>query len=111
MDVGLKTIHVAERDTQVANVPKRLDEFVNTWSIHGFVSEGLQPSELGWGTHEKRLPLDANEHPVGAEMRDLSEPARLRHPGALLDADQWRDDRLPDHPWRGDHAGGLFHGA
>jgi homospermidine synthase len=52
MDIGLKVIHVAERDTQVANIPKRRDEFVNTWSIHGFVGEGLQPAELGWGTPE-----------------------------------------------------------
>lgn len=54
--VGIRVIHIAERDTQVANVPKRLGEFVNTWSVDGFVSEGAQPAELGWGTHEKALP-------------------------------------------------------
>jgi homospermidine synthase len=30
-----------------------MNVFVNTWSVEGFVSEGLQPAELGWGTHEK----------------------------------------------------------
>ena len=84
MDVGLKTIHVAERDTQVANIPKKLDEFVNTWSIHGFVSEGLQPSELGWGTHEKRLPLDANEHPVGPKCAIY-----LNQPGCVTQVRSW----------------------
>ena len=38
--LGVKVIHVAEHDTQVSNVPKKLGEFVNTWSIDGFVSEG-----------------------------------------------------------------------
>src|SRR5215471_9792106 len=56
--VGVKVIHIAERDTQVANQPKRVGEFVNTWSIDGFVSEGCQPAELGWGSHEKALPPD-----------------------------------------------------
>ncbi|HEU4654767.1 MAG TPA: saccharopine dehydrogenase NADP-binding domain-containing protein, partial [Steroidobacteraceae bacterium] len=51
--LGVKVIHIAERDTQVANRPKRPNEFVNTWSVDGFVSEGAQPAELGWGTHEK----------------------------------------------------------
>ena len=51
--LGVKVIHIAERDTQVANTPKRPNEFVNTWSVDGFVGEGCQPAELGWGTHEK----------------------------------------------------------
>jgi homospermidine synthase len=50
--LGIKVIHVAERDSQITNVPKVANEFVNTWSVDGFVSEGAQPAELGWGTHE-----------------------------------------------------------
>src|SRR6204780_6025850 len=50
--VGVKVIHIAERDTQVSSIPKEPNEFVNTWSVDGFVSEGSQPAELGWGTHE-----------------------------------------------------------
>lgn len=63
--LGIKVVHVAERDTQVANIPKRVDEFVNTWSIDGFVSEGCQPAELGWGTHEKSLPAEGRRHDFG----------------------------------------------
>jgi homospermidine synthase len=63
--LGVKVIHVAERDTQVANIPKRVGEFVNTWSIDGFVSEGCQPAELGWGTHEKTLPREGRHHDFG----------------------------------------------
>ncbi len=54
--LGIKVMHIAERDSQVANVPKQPNEFVNTWSVDGFVSEGAQPAELGWGTHEKLFP-------------------------------------------------------
>jgi len=30
--------------------------FVNTWSCVGFLDEGLKAPEVGWGTHEKKLP-------------------------------------------------------
>ena len=63
--LGIKVIHIAERDTQVANIPKRVGEFVNTWSIDGFVGEGCQPAELGWGTHEKSLPPQGRRHEFG----------------------------------------------
>jgi len=42
----VKVIHIAERDTQVSGKPRQLGEFVNTWSIDGFVGEGSQPSEM-----------------------------------------------------------------
>ena len=64
-ELGVKVIHVAERDTQVSPKPKEVGEFVNTWSIDGFVSEGGQPAEMGWGSHEKNLPPDGNEHTFG----------------------------------------------
>ena len=63
--LGVKVIHIAERDTQVANVAKKPGEFVNTWSIDGFVGEGNQPAELGWGSHEKSLPADGLRHAFG----------------------------------------------
>ena len=63
--VGVKGIHVAERDTQRAKDPKPIDCFINTWSVDGFISEGLQPAELGWGTHEKKLPALAKRHKKG----------------------------------------------
>jgi homospermidine synthase len=64
-DVGVRGIHIAERDTQRSALPKEPGEFVNTWSIAGFVSEGLQPAELGWGTHEKALPPEGEHHTFG----------------------------------------------
>ena len=59
---GTKVIHVAERDTQISSVPKRTDEFVNTWSVEGFYEEGVAPAEMGWGTHERRLPPNGFVH-------------------------------------------------
>ena len=59
---GTKVIHIAERDTQISNVPKEVNEFVNTWSVDGFYEEGIAPAELGWGTHEKALPPRGYKH-------------------------------------------------
>jgi homospermidine synthase len=63
--LGVKVIHCSERDTQVTNQPKDVQEFVNTWSVEGFREEGTTTAELGWGTHEKELPPFAFEHPDG----------------------------------------------
>jgi homospermidine synthase len=63
--LGVKVVHIAERDSQVTNVPKRVNEFVNTWSVDGFVSEGSQPAELGWGSHERNFPADGNRFDFG----------------------------------------------
>ncbi len=62
---GLKVIHISERDTQVTDKPKEVNEFANTWSVEGFREEGIAPAELGWGTHEKRLPNGASFHKGG----------------------------------------------
>jgi len=63
--LGVKVVHIAERDSQVSSNPKQPGEFVNTWSIDGFVSEGSQPSEMGWGTHERNFPRDGKRHDSG----------------------------------------------
>jgi homospermidine synthase len=63
--LGVKVVHIAERDTQVSSIPKQANQFVNTWSVDGFVSEGSQPAELGWGTHEKNFPRDGKRFDFG----------------------------------------------
>ena len=62
---GVKVIHISERDTQIANKPKEVNEFVNTWSVEGFREEGIAPAEMGWGTHERKLPPGAHFHSYG----------------------------------------------
>ena len=82
--LGVKVIHIAERDTQVSSRPKQPGEFVNTWSIDGFVSEGSQPSEMGWGTHERNFPRDGKRHDFGC----LS-AIYLMQPGAATRVRTW----------------------
>ncbi len=65
MKLGVKVIHCSERDTQITDQPKQVDEFVNTWSVEGFREEGTTTAEMGWGTHEKELPPLAYEHKEG----------------------------------------------
>jgi homospermidine synthase len=63
--LGVKVIHCSERDKQITNRPKEVNEFVGTWSIEGLREEGTAPAEMGWGTHEKKLPALAHLPPEG----------------------------------------------
>jgi homospermidine synthase len=82
--LGVKVIHIAERDTQVTDKPKQLNEFVNTWSVEGFYEEGIAPAELGWGTHEKLLPPNAYEHISGPRNQ-----IAIAQPGATTWVRSW----------------------
>ncbi len=63
--LGVKVIHCSERETQITNRPKEVNEFVGTWSIEGLREEGTAPAEMGWGTHEQKLPALAHVPPYG----------------------------------------------
>ena len=52
--LGLRTIHISERDTQQLAAPLSYD-FINTWSCEGFISEALDPVQIGFGTHESEV--------------------------------------------------------
>jgi homospermidine synthase len=90
--LGIKVIHVAERDTQVSPRAKRRGEFVNTWSIDGFVGEGMQPAELGWGSHERQLPADGRRHEFGTDCAIY-----LNRPGAATRVRSWTPLEGPYH--------------
>jgi homospermidine synthase len=90
--LGVKVVHIAERDTQAANQHKRVGEFVNTWSIDGFVGEGAQPAELGWGAHEKALPPDGRRHDFGTDCAIY-----LLRPGASTRVRSWTPLEGPYH--------------
>jgi len=91
---GVKGIHIAERDTQRARQPKPRGKFVNTWSVEGFVAEGLQPSELGWGTHEKILPPGGRHHEFGCDAAIY-----LPRPGAGTRVRSWTPTAQAQHAW------------
>ena len=82
--LGVKGIHIAERDTQRAKHPKPQQVFVNTWSVEGFLSEGMQPAELGWGTHEKWMPDNAGTHKTGCGAAIF-----IKQPGANTRVRSW----------------------
>jgi homospermidine synthase len=90
--LGIKVIHCAERDTQVSNPRKDRFEFANTWSVDGFVSEGRQPSELGWGTHEKHFPVDGRRHDFGC-----GSAIYLTRPGMSVKVRSWTPNEGPYH--------------
>jgi homospermidine synthase len=91
---GVKGIHIAERDTQRARDPKPMGKFVNTWSVEGFISEGLQPSELGWGTHEKTMPPGGERHNFGCDAAIY-----LKRPGAGTRVRSWTPTARSQHAW------------
>ncbi|MBM3357793.1 MAG: homospermidine synthase [Betaproteobacteria bacterium] len=92
MKLGIKVIHCAERDTQVAEPRKQRLEFANTWSVDGFVSEGRQPSELGWGTHERHFPADGQRHDFGCGAAIY-----LGRPGMSVKVRSWTPGEGPFH--------------
>ncbi|RBL66699.1 homospermidine synthase, partial [Pseudomonas sp. MWU13-2625] len=92
-ELGVKVVHVAERDTQRLGRSKSDGEFINTWSVEGFLAEGCQPSELGWGSHERRVPQDVSRHKFGCDAA-----VYLERPGASVRVRSWTP------------LGGAFHG-
>ncbi|GAB3544995.1 saccharopine dehydrogenase C-terminal domain-containing protein [Noviherbaspirillum agri] len=90
--LGIKVIHIAERDTQAGARRKRRGEFINTWSTAGFIGEGMQPSELGWGTHERHWPADAARHAFGSGAAIY-----LNRPGAATRVRSWTPLEGPYH--------------
>lgn len=53
--LDIRTIHISEYDTQRSNIPKRINEYCNTWAstCEPFYEEGLAPVEMSFGNHEE----------------------------------------------------------
>ena len=86
--LGVKVIHIAERDTQITDKVKQVNEFVNTWSVEGFYEEGIAPAEIGWGTHEKQLPKNAIKHEDDGPSNQIA----MAQPGAKTWVRSWVPD-------------------
>ena len=82
--LGVKGIHIAERDTQKSTRPKKIGTFVNTWSVEGFIAEGFQPAELGWGTHETWMPENSHSFDTGCQAAIW-----IERPGAITRVHTW----------------------
>lgn len=99
MRLSIRSIHIAERDTQVGAARKVPGEFVNTWSVEAFVDEGCQPAELGWGTHERHFPADGERHASGSKASVF-----LHRPGAGTRVRTWTPLAGPIHGFLITHA-------
>jgi len=79
IEIPREHIHIAERDTQSADIAKQRDD---TWSIDGFVGDGNQSAEPGWGTHDRTLPPDGRHHDFGCGtaiyLNRRGAPTRMR---------------------------------
>lgn len=82
--LGVKGLHIAERDTQYSKDPKPPGVFVNTWSVMGFIDELFQPAEVGWGTHERWLPPNGKRHATGCKSAIF-----LEQPGGSTFVRSW----------------------
>ncbi|RYH03849.1 homospermidine synthase [Salipiger sp. IMCC34102] len=82
--LGVQGVHIAERDTQARRLPRPRGTFVNTWSVEGFISEGFQPAELGWGTFEPWFPENGHRHDTGCQSAIW-----LDRPGAATRVRTW----------------------
>ena len=100
-ELGVKVIHIAERDTQVANVPKRpaSSSTPGRWTASSAKARS-RASSAGARTRSTCRPTASGTS--SAAKRDLPDAAGRRQARALLDAEGRAVPRLPDHARRGD---------
>ncbi|WP_412754343.1 saccharopine dehydrogenase C-terminal domain-containing protein [Legionella donaldsonii] len=101
-DLDIKTIHISERDTQISSRVKKENEFINTWSVDALILEALRPAELGWGSHERHWPHDANHHDFGSKCGIY-----LSQPGAETKVRTWTPNAGPINGFLITHAESL----
>ena len=82
--LDVQVIQISEYDTQTAPIERGTNEFINTWSVPGFITECNQDVELGWGTHETSLPARAVRPDSGC-----CAAIRLRQPGWATTVKSW----------------------
>ncbi len=104
--LGVKVIHIAERDTQVAADAEGAAPSSSTpGRSTGFSARGRSPPSSGWGTHERAFPRPtATATTRGQPSGDLSD---VRPGASTLASEAGRRSRrslsrLADHPQRVD---------
>ena len=81
-----RTRHPARARTQAA---RRVRQYLVG---RGICAEGLQPAELGWGTHEKKMPANARRHDFGCDAAIY-----LTQPGAGTRVRSWTPSAQAQH--------------
>lgn len=94
-DLGVVALHISEMDSQRSSMDRRPGEFVNTWSVDGFIQEFREPAGFAWGSHEHSIDCDSLQLSVENFKCRVAEFAR---PGSSLEIRSW----IP--------GSGIFHG-
>lgn len=76
--LGVRVIQISERDTQVTGKERSEQHFMCTWSVDGLITECLQPAEMGWGSHETRLPQGAIRNDYAIAMREQGREVKVK---------------------------------
>ena len=103
--------HRRARHAGVRATPKQRGEFVNTWSVDGFVSEGCAARRDGLGHARAQLSARRQAPRLRLPGRHLPDAAGGGHAGAHLDAARRTFPRLLHHARRVDLDRRLLHGA
>src|SRR5437588_67056 len=70
--LGLRALQITEHDSQRSLRARAPREFLNTWSPEVAYYGSIQPTEIGWGTHERTLPAGAVQ--LGPEIPTILIP-------------------------------------
>ena len=84
--LGVKAIHIAERDTQTDAMALREGEFANTWSVDGLMTEAMQYAELVLGNARNPACGRCRAHRHCTDGRRHARPFRRVHEGKKLGA-------------------------
>lgn len=77
-NLEIQVIQISEHDSQVSASRRAPLDFASTWSAVGLITECLQRSELGWGTHENELPYGAKNNGYAIEMLESGHTVRVK---------------------------------
>lgn len=83
--LGIRTIHISEKDTQISSIPRNYGEYCNTWSYNNvsMYDEAMSMVEFTKGTHEGDIGFELIHdygHYVVLKRRGMSLYARSYTP-------------------------------
>ncbi|NCX94266.1 MAG: homospermidine synthase, partial [Gammaproteobacteria bacterium] len=102
-EAGIVTLHIAERDTQISSNGRRIHEYVNTWSVEGFLDEAEEHTGFSWGTHEAEIP----SHLVKAKHSGKAQVIELNRSGGKVELKSWVPSAGAFHGFVIPHAEGF----
>jgi homospermidine synthase len=84
--LNVVSLHISEKDTQQSHIQCQQNEYANTWSVEGFLSEASEYAGFAWGSHERDLPQQQIKLRIDTEKCRVIE---LAHPGCAVKIHSW----------------------